>query len=232
MQVKVQEEDEGSHPVGVRRRKSYLGVSHPTPKPMVDSTNLAVPNPSRPSSASASPALPYLVARLSSPAPPETSEHDRGRTQAKKTRVYCRSKSVPRQDPSSRTRKWGLGGNTPSNQEPVPILMANVSSDAESVNEDDPRERYFSGWGLDSDASTSSLLSPPGVGPESLVTPTLEVPVPSPPLRQNSIRSLRQHLKLDERQVGDASDVPPAAVLTAGRGQARTRGGLPGGWQS
>ncbi|KAL0069602.1 hypothetical protein AAF712_003260 [Marasmius tenuissimus] len=237
MQVKVQEEDEGSHPTEIRRRKSYLGVRHPTPKPMVDSTNLAVPTPSRAASASPSPALPYLVTRLSSPAPPETSEHSRGRTQAKKTRVYCRSQSVPRQGVSGRSRRWGLGGNTSTPQEPVPILMANTSSDSESVNEeDDQKERYFSGWGLDSDASASaSLLSPPvsgGGGAESVVTPTLEVPVPSPPPRQNSIRSLRRHLKLDEQHAGDAGDVPPVVVLTAGRGQARPRGGLPGGWHS
>ncbi|KAK1223274.1 hypothetical protein PQX77_013862 [Marasmius sp. AFHP31] len=236
MQVKVQEEDEGSHPAGIRRRKSYLGVRHPTPKPMVDSTNLAVPTPSRPGSASPSTTLPYLVTRLSSPAPPETSDHSRGRTQAKKTRVYCRSQSVPRQGVSGRSRRWGLGGNTSTAQEPVPILMANTSSDSESVNEeDDPKERYFSGWGLDSDASASaSLLSPPvvgGGGAESVITPTLEVPVPSLPPRQNSIRSLRRHLKLDEQQAGDAGDVPPI-VLTAGRGQARPRGGLPGGWHS
>ncbi|KAL0578892.1 hypothetical protein V5O48_003125 [Marasmius crinis-equi] len=228
MQVKLQEEDEGlgGPGIGVKRRRSYLGVSHPTPKPMVDSTNLAVPMPSRAGSSSPSPALPYLVTRLSSPAPPETTEHTRGRVQEKKTRVYCRSQSVPRRRASGRGR-WGLRNRDNQVEEaPVPILMANTTSDTESIDErelePDTREQYLSGQELDTNAT--AFLSPPGES--TTPTPTLEAP--SPPPRQNSIRSLRRHLKLDEQQGAD--DVPPVPVLTAGRGQSKPRGGLPGGW--
>ncbi|KAG7091919.1 hypothetical protein E1B28_008314 [Marasmius oreades] len=220
--VKVHEEDEGSSGAEVKRRKSAISVSDLAPKPMM-STNLVTSMPSR--AGLLCPALPYLVTRLSSPALPDTAEYARGRVQEKKTRVYCRSQSVPRR------RKSGRGQES-CDQAPVPILVANTS-DSESVDDrdydgtsSDSRERYLAGWGMNSDSTLLSTRLPPEESPTSTITNTPR----SPPPRQNSIRSLKRHLKLDVDQNRRGEEGPPVPVLTAGRGQNKDRGGLPGGW--
>ncbi|KAF9255183.1 hypothetical protein L218DRAFT_991992 [Marasmius fiardii PR-910] len=227
--VKVQEEDESLTELGVKRRKSAITVSNLGSNAMVDSTNLVAPVPSR---TRTSPALPYLVTRLSSPALPDAAEYSRGRVQEKKTRVYCRSQSLPRRRKSGRGR-WGP--KELSDQEPVPILVPNTS-DTESIDDQDhanievvsnSMERYLSGWSMDINTTFLSPRSTPGESSTSLTTTTHR----SPP-RQNSIRSLKRHLKRDAdmEQKGEEFSPVPALTRTAGRGRGKDRGGLPGGW--
>ena len=74
--MKVQEEDEEIRAPSLKRTKSSGGIQSKS-KPILDPPN----PPTHPSAA-----LPYLVMRLSSPAPP-LADDSRGRVQEKKTRV-------------------------------------------------------------------------------------------------------------------------------------------------